>query len=216
MASRKTPGFRSHNLLHKVDSQSTTRDYEGGEAIYAQGDKADAMFYVQHGHVKLTVQSRSGKKAVVAILQPGDFFGEGCMQCQSVRRSSAESIEVSTVSQVKRVVLARVLQEDPVFARMLILHLLTQIGKIEEEFVDQIFSSSEKRLARILLHLADAESTSKATSQNLKMNQETLAEMVGTTRSRVSFFMNRFRKQGFIDYNGSLRVYKSLLAFLLE
>jgi len=181
-----------------------------------QGDKADAMFYVHSGNVKLTVASKSGKRAVIAILRPGDFFGEGCMTRQSLRMSTATAIESSTVARVERATVVRIIHEEPAFAKLFISYLLFRIGRFQEEFVDQIFSTSEKRLARILLLLAGFGGQSKPKPIVLKVSQETLAEMVGTTRSRVSYFMNRFREQGFIDYNGSLRVHKSLLTFLLR
>ncbi len=215
MAYKHTLAFKPLDLFERVDAQTTTRDYRNRQAIYAQGDKADAMFYIQNGNVKLTVASKSGKKAVIAILRPGDFFGEGCMTRQSLRMSTATAIEASTVARVKRTTIVRIIHEEPAFAKLFISYLLFRIGRFQEEFVDQIFSSSEKRLARILLLLAGSGLQSKSAPALLKVSQETLAEMVGTTRSRVSYFMNRFRKMGFIDYNGTLRVHKSLLTFLL-
>jgi CRP/FNR family transcriptional regulator, cyclic AMP receptor protein len=173
------------------------------------------MFYIQNGNVKLTVASKSGKRAVIAILRTGEFFGEGCLARQSLRMSTATAIDSSTVARVKRATIVRIIHEDPAFAKVFISFLLYRIGRFQEEFVDQIFSSSEKRLARILLLLAGSGLQSKTAPAHVKVSQETLAEMVGTTRSRVSYFMNRFRKMGFIDYNGSLRVHRPLLAFLL-
>jgi CRP/FNR family transcriptional regulator, cyclic AMP receptor protein len=216
MAYKHTLAFEPLDLFKRVDTHTTTQDYRNRQAIYAQGDKADAMFYIQSGNVKLTVASRSGKKAVIAILRPGDFFGEGCMTRQSLRMSSATAIEASTVARVKRATIVRIIHEEPAFAKLFISYLLFRIGRFQEEFVDQIFSSSEKRLARILLLLAGSGLQSKSAPALLKVSQETLAEMVGTTRSRVSHFMNRFRKMGFIDYNGSLQVHRSLLTFLLR
>jgi CRP-like cAMP-binding protein len=194
----------------------TTRDYRNKQAIFAQGDKADAMFYIQNGNVKLTVASRSGKKAVIAVLRRGDFFGEGCLTRQALRISTATSIRPSTIARLKRATIIRIIHEDSAFAKLFISYLLVRIGRIEDEFVDQIFSSSEKRLARILLLQASFGPHSKPESAILKVSQETLAEMVGTTRSRISYFMNRFRKMGLIDYNGSLRVHRKLLTFLLH
>lgn len=216
MAYKHTLAFEPLDLFKRVDAQTTTQDYRNRQSIYAQGDKADAMFYIQNGNVKLTVASKSGKKAVIAILRPGDFFGEGCMTRQSLRMSTATAIEASTVARVKRATIVRIIHEQPAFAKLFISYLLFRIGRVQEEFVDQIFSSSEKRLARILLLLAGSGLQSKSAPALLKVSQETLAEMVGTTRSRVSFFMNRFRKMGFIDYNGSLQVHRSLLTFLLH
>jgi CRP-like cAMP-binding protein len=216
MATQMPRDLSPHELLRRIDVHASPRDYRHKQAIFAQGDKADAMFYVQNGNVKLTVTSKDGKKAVIAILRQGDFFGEGCLARQSLRMSSATAIQASMITRVKRVTIARLIREDPVFARLFVSHLLTRIERIEEEFVDQIFSSSEKRLARILLVLASFGLQSKPEPAILKVNQETLAEMVGTTRSRVSYFMNRFRKMGLIEYNGGLQVHRTLLTFLLH
>jgi CRP/FNR family cyclic AMP-dependent transcriptional regulator len=153
---------------------------------------------------------------VIAILRHGDFFGEGCLARQSLWTSTAMAIQPSTIARVKRAAIVRIIRREPAFAKLFISYLLFRIGRIEDEFVDQIFSSSEKRLARILLLLAGVGLQSKPKLALVKLNQETLAEMVGTTRSRVSYFMNRFREMGFIDYNGSLRVHKTLLTFLLN
>ena len=173
------------------------------------------MFYVHNGNVKLTVASKGGKKAVIADVG-GPIFGEGCLVRQSMRMSSATAIQPSTIARVKRVAIVRLIHEDPAFARLFISHLLSRIERIEEDFVDQIFSSSEKRLARILLVLASFGLQSKPEPAILKVSQETLAEMVGTTRSRVSYFMNRFRKMGLIHYNGGLQVHRTMLTFLLH
>ena len=216
MAYKKTLAFTPLDLFNRMDTQTTTRDYRNRQTIFAQGDKADAMFYVQNGNVKLTVESKSGKKAVIAILRHGDFFGEGCLARQSLWTSTAMAIQPSTIARVKRAPILRIIRQEPAFAKLFISYLLFRIGRIEDEFVDQIFSSSEKRLARILLLLAGVGLQSKPKLALVKVNQETLAEMVGTTRSRVSYFMNRFREMGFIDYNGSLRVHKTLLTFLLN
>ncbi len=202
------------DFFQKTDPRAATRDYENRQVIFTQGDKADAMFYIQHGSVKLTVRSTSGKKAVIALLRQGDIFGENCMVKQSLRMSTATAVQSSTIARVKKATLARIIQQEPAFAKFFIAYLLVRIGRVEERLVDQISSSSENRLARILLLLAGIGLHSKPTEPIiLKVSQETLAEMVGTTRSRVSYFMNRFRKMGFIDYNGSLRVHRALLTF---
>jgi CRP-like cAMP-binding protein len=216
MLHEHTRAFSPKDLFKRVDAHATTRNYLDKQAIYTQGDKADAMFYIQNGNVKLTVASMSGKKAVIAILRHGDFFGEGCLASLALRMSSATTLEPSTIARVNRAAIVRIIHQKPVFAKLFISYLLFRMGRIQEEFVDQIFSTSEKRLARILLLLAGFGRHSKPETALLKVNQETLAEMVGTTRSRVSFFMNRFRKMGLIDYNGSLRVHKALLTFLLH
>ena len=214
MSYQHTRAFSARDLFKGINAQASTRDYLDKQDIYAQGDEADAMFYVQHGNVKLTVTSKTGRKAVVAILRHGDFFGEGCVARRSLRMSSATAIQGSSIAQVKRAALVRMIHREPAFAKLFISYLLFRMGQSQDEFVDQIFSSSEKRLARILLLLAGFGLQSKPEPVLLKISQETLAQMVGTTRSRVSHFMNRFRKLGYIDYNGTLRVHKTLLAFL--
>ena len=212
MANNNHPAFDPLDLFKRVDTQSATRDYQNRQVIFAQGDKADAMFYIQDGSVKLTVMSKDGKKAVIAILRQGDLFGEGCLVRRSLRMSTATAIQSSTVARVKKAPLARVIQREPAFTKIFIAYLLSRIGRVEEKLVDQISSSSERRLAKILLLLAGVGLQSKlAEPVILKVSQETLAEMVGTTRSRVSYFMNRFRKMGLIDYNGTLQVHRALL-----
>jgi len=216
MAENHTVVLHSESLFKGIGSHHSVRKYLNRQAIYSQGQLADAMFYIQTGNVKLTATSRRGKKAVTAVLRQGDFFGEGCLVKQSRRMSTATAIQQSTIARVKKATIVRIIHQEPAFAKLFIGHLLSRIGRIEEEFVDQIFSSSEKRLARILLALASFGVQSKPEPAILKVSQGTLAEMVGTTRSRVSHFMNRFRKMGLIDYNGSLRVHRALLTFLLH
>ena len=174
------------------------------------------MFYIETGNVKQTVLSKRGKKAVIAVLRQGDFFGEGCLGASSLRMSTATAVHLSIVVRIEKTTVVRIIHEDPVFARLLIAHLLSRVARIEEDFLDQLFNTSEKRLARTLLLLASFGAQSKPDPAILKVSQGTLAEMIGTTRSRVSFFMNRFRKMGLIDYNGSLRVHRALLTFLLH
>jgi CRP-like cAMP-binding protein len=208
--------FNSVGLSKSFSTLSTTQVYRSGEAIFGQGDKADAIFYVQNGNAKLTVVSKSGKKAVIAILRRGDFFGESCLASQSLRSSTATAIHPSTIIRVKRQSIVQIIQQEPTFAKLFISHLLFRIGRIEEDLVDQVCSSSEKRLARILLLLSDYGLQAKPELALPRVDQETLAEMVGTTRSRVSYFMNRFREMGYIDYNGSLHVHKALHTFLVD
>jgi CRP-like cAMP-binding protein len=203
-------------FLKKIGDRKTGREYGNNDAIFAQGDAADSMFYIESGNVKLTALSKRGKKAVLAILRQGDFFGEGCLATRAVRMSTATAIHQSTISRVTKPTLVSIIHEDPAFAKLFISHLLSRIGRIEEDFVDQLFNSSEKRLARTLWLLASFGRSSKTEPAILKISQGTLADMIGTTRSRVSFFMNRFRKMGLIDYNGSLHVHKTLLAFLRQ
>lgn len=211
-----THAFIPHKFFNRIDAHATTREYQNKQAIFGQGDKADAMFYIQSGNVKLTAQSAGGRKAVTGILRRGDFFGESCLAARTLRRNTATAIQASTISRVTRVTLARIIHQEPAFAKLFIAYLLFRISRSEAEFVDQVVSSSEKRLARILLLLADHAPRGKPAPVPLSLSQEMLAEMVGTTRSRVSYFMNRFRKRGFIDYNGSLRVHKALRTFLLQ
>jgi CRP/FNR family transcriptional regulator, cyclic AMP receptor protein len=183
MAEKHVPAFSSTDLFKKVSGQMTTQVYRDKEAIFEQGDKADAMFYVQAGNVKLTVTSKRGKKAVIAVLREGEFFGEACLVKQSKRPSTAMAIHVSTIAKVKKLTIAGVIHKEPAFAATFIAYLLTRIERVEEDFVDHIFSSSEKRLARILLTLASFGVQAKPEPAILKVSQETLAEMVGTTRS---------------------------------
>jgi len=214
MAYKHDLAFKPVDLFRAFDFAKTTQDYRQRQAIFLQGDKADAMFYIQHGNVKLTVKSRNGKKAVIGMMRQGDYFGEGCLRRQSLRISTATAMQPSTIARVKRETIVRIIHEKPSFATPFISYLLFRMGRLEEDFVDHICSSSEKRLARLLLALAGFGLQSKREPVLLKLSQETLAETIGTTRSRVSYFMNRFRKRGFIDYNGSLRVHRSLLTFL--
>jgi CRP/FNR family transcriptional regulator, cyclic AMP receptor protein len=216
MLSKRALTFRSEMFLKRIGSRRTSREYRNKQPIFSQGDAADAMFYVEAGNVKLTVLSKRGKKAVIAIFRQGDFFGEGCLGAPSLRMSTATAVQLSTIVRVEKAIIVRIIHDDPIFARLLIAHLLSRVVRIEEDFLDQLFNSSEKRLARTLLLLANFGTQSRPHPAILKVSQGTLAEMVGTTRSRVSFFMNRFRKMGLIDYNGSLRVHRALLTFLLH
>jgi CRP-like cAMP-binding protein len=204
------------DLRGRIGKQKTTRDYRNKEAIFSQGDAAEAMFYVESGHVKLTVASKNGKKAVLAILGKGDFFGENCLLKRSQRTTTATALQQSTVSCVKKATLSAILRREPRFANLLVSGLLARIGRIEEDFTDQLLNSSERRLARLLLRLSHFGKQPSSDSAILHISQGTLAEMVGTTRSRVSFFMNRFREMGLISYNGSFQVHKALLTFLLH
>ncbi len=174
------------------------------------------MFYVEAGNVKLTVLSKHGKKAVTAIFRQGDFFGEGCLGAPSLRMSTATAVDPSTITRITKVTIVRIIHEDPLFARLFIAHLLSRVTQAEGSLLDQLLNSSEKRLARTLMLLANSGTQSKSHPATLKVSQGTLAEMVGTTRSRVSFFMNRFRKMGLIDYNGSVRVHWAMLKFFLD
>ena len=216
MPRKRALDFDPEMFLLKIGKRKTTRQYKNNELIFAQGGVADSMFYVEAGDVKLTVQSKRGKKAVIAIFRQGDFFGEGCLGTPSLRMSSATAVHLAIITRVEKATIVRIIHDDPVFARLFIAHLISRVVRIEEDFVDQLFNSSEKRLARTLLLLSRFGTHSKPPSAILKVSQGTLAEMIGTTRSRVSFFMNRFRKLGLIDYNGSVQVHRELLTFLLH
>jgi len=215
---RHTLTFNTRNFLKRVGTQKTTREYQDRQAIYSQGDPADAMFHIQNGNVKLVVASPRGKEAVIAILGPGDVFGEGCLVNRSLRKSTATAIQLCTISCVKKGTMVRLIHQQPAFARLFISYLLSRMGRVEEDFVDRLFNFSEKRLARVLLLLTSLGTESGDGSQLLKINQAQLAQMVGTTRSRVSHFMNKFRKLGFVDYNGSeaLTVHSGLLRTVLR
>ena len=199
-----------------VDGGRTTADYQKGDVVFAQGDPADAVFYVQKGKVKIVVTSEQGKEAVVAILGTGDFFGEGCLVAQPLRLATASAITESAVMRLAKAEMVRLLHKEPAFGEVFTAHLLTRNSRVEDDLVDQLFNSSEKRLARTLLLLANFGKEGRPEPIQAKISQETLAEMVGTTRSRVSFFMNKFRKLGFIEYNGDLRVHSSLLSIVLR
>jgi len=214
--SRNPLAFDPDLLLRKLDNRKTVQNYRDAQSIFSQGDLADAVFYIQKGKVKITVVSKRGKEAVIAILQEGDFFGEGCLSAQSLRISTANAMTRATVVRLDKTMMVGLLHEDPKFAEMFIAYLLSRNIRVEEDLVDQLFNSSEKRLARLLLLLAHYGKDSKPETVIPKMSQETLAEMVGTTRSRVSYFMNKFRKMGFIDYNGSLHVHSALLTVVLR
>jgi CRP-like cAMP-binding protein len=195
-------------------------DYAKNHKIFQQGEPGNAIFYILKGKIKLTVVSKQGKEAVVALLGTGDFFGEGCLAGQSLRMASATSMTECSIMRLEKTSVVRLLHQEPAFSELLLHHLLSRNIRIEEDLVDQLFNSSEKRLARVLLLLANFGKEGKPESVIAKVSQETLAEIVGTTRSRVSFFMNRFRKLGFIQYNGSatggLEVHSSLLNVILH
>jgi CRP-like cAMP-binding protein len=209
--------FDPRALLTKLSAGKSSREYLVGESIFSQGEPADAAFYVQSGKVKLTVVSKSGKEAVVAILTQDSFFGEGCLAGQLLRMATASADQKSTIIRVEKAVMVGLLQQDPEFAERFLAYLLTRNIRMEADLVDHLFNSSEKRLARLLLLLANFGQESKPIPLIAKMSQETLAEMIGTTRSRVSFFLNRFRDLGFIDYSGGgMQVNSSLVSVVLH
>jgi CRP/FNR family transcriptional regulator, cyclic AMP receptor protein len=194
----------------------TNTEYRTNHRIFVQGDAADAIFYIKAGKVKLSVISKQGKEAIVAILKDGDFFGEGCLAGQQVRMATAVAIEPCSVMKLEKAAVINLLHKEPSFSELFMIHLLSRNIKIEEDLVDHLFNSSEKRLARTLLLLANFGKEGVPQTVIPKISQETLAGIVGTTRSRVSFFMNRFRKLGFIHYNGGLEVHSSLLNVVLH
>ena len=204
--------------LGKVSEGRTTAEYDKNQMVFAQGDPANAIYYLQRGRVKLTVVSHNGKEAVVAILGPRNFFGEGCLARQLLRMSTATAIDVCSIMRLEKAQMMRVLHEEPAFSEMFVAHLLIRSIRVEEDLVDQLFNSSEKRLARVLLLLANFGKEGQPEQVIAKITQETLAEMVGTTRSRVSFFMNKFRRLGFIDYTSKdhMEVHSSLLNVVLH
>ena len=216
--SKHTLPFNSRNFLKRIGAQKTTREYQERQAIYSQGDPADAMFHIENGNVKLVVASPRGKQAVTAILGPGDVFGEGCLVNRSLRKSTATAIQHSTIARVKRGTLVHLIHKEPAFAKLIIAYLLSRMVRVEEDFVDRLFNFSEKRLARILLLLTGFGPESRDGKAFPRINQEDLAQMVGTTRSRVSHFMSNFRKLGFVDYTneGALTVHRRLLSGVLN
>jgi CRP-like cAMP-binding protein len=203
-------------FLATVKPGRTTAVYRKDDVIFSQGASADAVFYVQKGKIKIVVASKQGKEAVVGIFGAGDFFGEGCLIGQPLRLATAKAMSESEVMRVDKKEMARILQVEPTFAEMFMTHLLMRNSRVEEDLVDQLFNSSEKRLARTLLILANFGKEGVPQPITTMISQETLAEIIGTTRPRVSYFMNKFRKLGFIDYNGHLEVHSSLLSVLLR
>jgi CRP/FNR family cyclic AMP-dependent transcriptional regulator len=203
-------------FLARIENEKTTREYRSKQVVFSQGDAADAVFYIQSGRVKLTVVSTRGKEAVIGVLERGSFFGEGCLAGQPLRMATASAIQPSSIVRVGKSTMVRVLHREAEFAEVFTAYLLSRNVRIEEDLVDQLFNSSEKRLARILLLLAHFGKEPRPENVIPKVSQETLAAMVGTTRSRVSYFMNRFRKMGFIHYNGGLQVHSALLTVVLR
>lgn len=209
--------FDPQSLLTKLSAGKTSREYQAEESVFSQGAVADAVFYILRGRVKLTVVSKSGKEVVVAILPEASFFGEGCLAGQPIRISTASANQKSTIVRVEKNAMIALLHQQPEFAEGFLAYLLSRNVRLEADLVDHLFNSSEKRLARLLLLMANIGHESKPVPLIAKMSQETLAEMIGTTRSRVSFFMNRFREMGFIDYNGGgMHVHSSLASVVLH
>lgn len=211
-----SPSFDVHAFLDSAGVSRRVVRFAPDRTVFAQGAPANSVFYLQEGGVKLSVLSSEGKEAVVAILGPGDFFGEGCMAAQPLRMGTATAVVPTTVLRIPKREMIRMLHDEPEFSDRFIAHMLVRNIRIEEDLVDQLFNSSEKRLARALLLLARYGKEDTPHRVLPKLSQETLAEMVGTTRSRVNFFMNKFRKLGFIEYNGGLKINASLLTVVLH
>lgn len=217
MASEPTnDSFDPLAFLAKVGTGKTISVYRRDQVIFTQGEVADTVFYIQKGSVKVVVLSDHGKEAVVGILEPGQFFGEGCMNGHSLRISTSTALEESLVTAITKPAMIALLHDEPKFSELFVAYLLTRNSRIEEDLIDQLFNSSEKRLARLLLLLANFGKEGNPTPIRPTISQETLAEMIGTTRSRVSFFLNKFRKLGFISYNGKIEVHSSLLDAVLR
>ena len=216
MATKPNLVFDPRAYLAKADGGRTISKYRKGQVVFSQGGPADAVFYIQQGKVKITVVSERGKEAVVAVMGPDEFCGEGCLAGQPRRIATATAMTDCEIMRLEKATMLRVLREEPAFSEMFVSHLLTRTIRVEEDLVDQLFNSSEKRLARALLLLANFGKEGRPEPIIAPVSQETLAEMIGTTRSRVSFFMNKFRRLGFIDYNGHLEVHTSLLSLVLH
>jgi CRP/FNR family transcriptional regulator, cyclic AMP receptor protein len=210
----RTP-FDPRTFLAKVGEGKTISKYRKDQIVFSQGQIADAVFYIRQGKVKLTVVSEQGKEAVVAVLGPGDFFGEGCLNGHPLRIATTRAMDECVITRLEKAAMIATLHNETDFSELFMSYLLARNSRIEEDLIDQLFNSSEKRLARLLLLLANFGKEGRPEPIVGKFSQETLAEMIGTTRSRVSFFMNKFRKLGFIAYNGKLEVHNSLLNVIL-
>ena len=216
MISKRKPPFDPKVFLAKINGGRSVADYRKGQIVYTQGKLADSVFYIQSGKVRKTVVSEQGKEAVIALLGTGDFFGEGCLTGEPLRLATVSAMTECVIVRIAKADITRVIHEEPAFAELFIAHLLSRNSRVEEDLVDQLFNSSEKRLARVLLLLANFGKEGRPEPIIAKISQETLAEMIGTTRSRVSHFMNKFRELGLIDYNGHIEVHSALLNVVLH
>ena len=216
MANRRKIPFDPEKFLAQMSKGTAVLSCRTGQIIFRQGEAADAIFYIQKGKVKLTVISEQGKEAVVGILGATDFFGEGCLNGHALRVATASAIEESVITRIEKAAMIATIHKEPTFSELFMAYILARNSRIEEDLIDQLFNSSEKRLARLLLLLANFGKEGRPEPIVGKISQETLAEMIGTTRARVSFFMNKFRKLGFIEYNGKLEVHSSLLNMVLH
>jgi CRP/FNR family transcriptional regulator, cyclic AMP receptor protein len=215
VAKKSKVSFDPKKFLARVGEGKTITKYQNNQIVFSQGDLADAVFYVQKGKLKLTVISEQGKEAVIAILGPGHFFGEGCLNGHALRVATTTAMVDCVITRIAKASMIAALHDEPEFSELFISYLLARNSRIEEDLVDQLFNSSERRLARLLLLLANFGKEARPDPIVGKISQETLAEMIGTTRARVSHFMNKFRKLGYIDYNGHLTVHNSLLNVVL-
>src|SRR5437016_6432315 len=207
--------FDPQLFLSVVGTGKTVSKYRKGQVIFAQGDVADSIYYLQRGRVKVVVLSEQGKEAVVGQVEAGQFFGEGCMNGHKLRIATTTTMEACLITAINKSAMLAAIENEPKFSALFMKHLLTRNSRVEEDLIDQLFNSSEKRLARLLLLLANFGKEGHPTPINPSINQETLADMIGTTRSRVSFFMNKFRKLGLVSYNGTIEVHQSLLNAVL-
>jgi CRP/FNR family cyclic AMP-dependent transcriptional regulator len=207
--------FDPQRFLAKVGAGKTILTYRTDQVVFSQGEAADTVFYIQKGRVKVVVLSDQGKEAVVGILEAGHFFGEGCLNGHAFRIATTTAMEECLITAITKPAMIAVLHDEPKFSELFVAYLLTRNSRVEEDLIDQLFNSSEKRLARLLLLLANFGKEGNPTPISPNISQETLAEMIGTTRSRVSFFMNKFRKLGLISYNGKIEVHRSLLNAVL-
>jgi CRP/FNR family transcriptional regulator, cyclic AMP receptor protein len=208
--------FDPRAFLGRAEAGKTIEKYEKNQKIFSQGDIADSVFFIQKGKVKITVLSEHGKEAIVGIFSDGQFFGEGCLDGAELRTATCQAMEACVVTSITKPAMLAILNNEPEFSAFFVAYLLSRNGRIEDDLIDQLFNSSEKRLARLLLLLAGFGKEGGAAPVPVTLSQETLAEMIGTTRSRVSFFMNKFRKLGLIDYNGRIEVHNSLLSAVLH
>jgi len=208
--------FDPRAFLGRAEVGKTIEKYEKKQKIFSQGDIADTVFFIQKGKVKITVLSEHGKEAVVGIFSEGQFFGEGCLDGAKLRTATCQAMEACVVTSITKPAMLAILHNEPEFSAFFLAYLLSRNSRIEDDLIDQLFNSSERRLARLLLLLADFGKEGGAAPVPVTLSQETLAEMIGTTRSRVSFFMNKFRKKGFISYNGKIEVHRALLDAVLR
>jgi CRP/FNR family transcriptional regulator, cyclic AMP receptor protein len=208
--------FDSRAFLGRAEAGKTIEKYAKHQKIFSQGDIADTVFFIQKGKVKITVLSEHGKEAIVGIFAAGQFFGEACLDGAELRTATSQAMEDCLITSITRTAMLATLSEEPKFSAFFVAYLLSRNSRIEDDLIDQLFNSSERRLARLLLLLADFGKDGGIGPVPVTLSQETLAEMIGTTRSRVSFFMNKFRKKGFISYNGKIEVHRSLLDAVLR